>query len=85
MTVREELEVLTGKLIRGDITPIVYDILKSSGKKFDENTIMNILRKELPNVNDRTANTQSVLFSESKRVVDFSTYLSGKRKTKHKL
>lgn len=27
---RTELEVLTGKLIRGDITPIVYELIKDS-------------------------------------------------------
>ncbi len=34
-TVRRELEFLTGKLIQGDITPIVYELLKDSCYKED--------------------------------------------------
>lgn len=30
MSLSTELEVLTGKLIRGDITPIVYELVKDS-------------------------------------------------------
>ena len=30
MSLANELEVLTGKLIRGDITPIVYELVKDS-------------------------------------------------------
>lgn len=30
MSLLTELEVLTGKLIRGDITPIVYELIKDS-------------------------------------------------------
>lgn len=32
---RTELEALTGKLIRGDLTPIVYELIKESPFKLD--------------------------------------------------
>ena len=43
MTVREELEMLTGKLIRGNITSTVYDVIKKSPLMNKEEE----LRKEL--------------------------------------
>ena len=46
MTIVEELELLTGKLIRGDITPIVYDLIHSSGITYTNNDI-DLMRKEM--------------------------------------
>lgn len=46
MTITEELELLTGKLIRGDITPIVYDLIHSSGITYSD-TDIDLMRKEM--------------------------------------
>lgn len=46
--VHDELELLTGKLIQGDITPIVYELLKDSPYKEDIVEYQSLLVKEHP-------------------------------------
>lgn len=72
MDIREELEVLTGKLINGNITPIVYDIISKSPYCVNKDT----LRKELKKcVSDERAITTAV--GCGKRVVNFDSFLKG--------
>lgn len=47
---RTELEMLTGKLIRGDLTPVVYDLIKDSAFKTDLLEYSSTVREETEDV-----------------------------------
>lgn len=47
---RTELEMLTGKLIRGDLTPVVYDLIKDSPFKDDLLEYSSTVREETEDV-----------------------------------
>ena len=47
---RTELEMLTGKLIRGDLTPVVYDLIKDSPFKGDLLVYSSTAREETEDV-----------------------------------
>lgn len=47
---RTELEMLTGKLIRGDLTPVVYDLIKDSAFKADLLEYSSTVREETEDV-----------------------------------
>lgn len=47
---RTELEMLTGKLIRGDLTPVVYDLIKDSPFKDDLLEYSSAVREETEDV-----------------------------------
>ena len=72
MTIEEELEVLTGKLIRGNITPIVYDLVKTSPYKLDKEHFW----KELKAYASSESTTCSAV-SDIHQVCDFESFLRG--------
>lgn len=47
---RTELEMLTGKLIRGDLTSVVYDLIKDSAFKADLLEYSSTVREETEDV-----------------------------------
>lgn len=57
----EDLELLTGKLIRGDITPIVYDMIKDSGylELFVSDYLDYMSDEEKKNVSEQNINNDS--------------------------
>ena len=50
---RTELEILTGKLIRGDLTPIVYELIKDSPYLDDIFLYSSIQREDIGDVNEK--------------------------------
>lgn len=70
MTIHEELEILVGKLLRGNITPTVYDLIKSSPYKFTRDSF----RKELKECAGNQQTTCSAV-DISNRVSDFESFL----------
>ena len=51
MRITDELECLTGKLIRGNITPIVYELITRSGTEVTLEDIDNLTQEEKDNDN----------------------------------
>ena len=51
----QELEVLTGKYLSGDITPIVYDLLKDT--KYKSELISYLSEGKIVNVDNNKSNT----------------------------
>ena len=76
-SITEDLEALTGMLIRGPITPVVYNLLKDSPYKEDILQYKDLIskeRRELINVSKQDASTNTVEEDDSR--VSFERWLS---------
>lgn len=69
----QELEVLTGKYLSGDITPIVYDLLKDT--RYKSELISYLSEGKIVNVDNNKSNTTAC--EEDNLRPDFEKWFSG--------
>ena len=70
MTMLEELEILTGKLIRGDITPIVFDLINPSRKETLKDDIIEL------------CNTSADGIRNNVSVIPFDSFIGQKKRVR---